>query len=178
MWVSIALLGLMSVGQAVTQQATPQLATPQQGDVTLPPASARVKATAVGLGVQVYRCAPKDGAYAWTLEMREATLFDPATHQSVGTHGAGVTWNWSDGSAVEGKVLQERASDVAGSIPWMLLQTHSTGAASGELADVTLVRRSETQAGAAPATGCDAVHQNNVLRVPYQATYTFYTTGR
>ena len=174
MLLSIALLGLMGLVQTPT---SPQTAASPTADVTLPPANARVKATVVGLGVQVYQCSAKEGGYVWTLQMPEATLFDPATHQPVGTHGAGPTWTWMDGSAVTGKVLQTRASEVAGSVPWLLLETHSTGAASGELADVTRVRRSETQAGAAPATGCDAMHQNIVLRVPYQATYTFYTTS-
>ncbi len=62
-------------------------------------------------------------------------------------------------------------------VPWLLLETHSTGTASGMLADVTLVRRSDTQAGV-PPMACDAEHQNNEVRVPYQATYTFYTTSK
>jgi hypothetical protein len=155
------------------------IVSPQTPDPTLPPAKAHVKTTAVGLGVQVYRCtAPVDAPanFKWTYLAPEATLFDPTTHQPVGTHSAGPTWTWNDGSAIEGKVVQTRPSDVAGSVPWLLLETHSTGAASGELAGVTLVRRSDTQAGAAPSTGCDAAHQDNMLRVPYQATYTFYTT--
>lgn len=153
---------------------------PQTQDPTLPPANAREKATVVGLGVQVYRCtAPPDSPanFHWTLVAPEATLFDPATHQTVGTHSAGPTWTWKDGSEITGKIMQQTASAVAGSVPWLLLETHSTGAAIGELAGVTLVRRSDTQAGAAPPTGCDAVHQDNMLRVPYQATYTFYTTS-
>jgi hypothetical protein len=156
------------------------IALPQTPDPTLPPANAHVKLTAVGLGVQVYRCAAAVDApanFQWTYESPEATLFDPTTHQPTGTHSAGPTWTWKDGSAVEGKVLQKRPSDLAGSVPWLLLQTHSVGSTTGELAGVTLVRRSDTQAGAAPATGCDATHQNNMLRVPYQATYTFYTTS-
>jgi hypothetical protein len=153
---------------------------PQTADPTLPPANAHVKTTAIGLGVQVYRCAAMADApasFQWTYDSPEATLFDPATHQPMGTHSAGPTWTWKDGSSVEGKVVQKRASDVAGSIPWLLLETHASGTATGELTGVTLVRRSDTQAGAAPATVCDAAHQNIVLRVPYQATYTFYTTS-
>lgn len=156
------------------------IVSPQTPDPTLPPANAHVKTTAVGLGVQVYRCtAPADepANFKWTHVAPEATLFDPTTHQPVGTHSAGPTWTWNDGSAVVGKVVQTRPSDVAGSVPWLLLEAHSTGAISGELAGVTLVRRSDTQAGAAPAAGCDAAHQDNMLRVPYQATYTFYTTN-
>ena len=166
MLLSIALLAL------VVSSQTP--------DPTLPPPNAHLKITAVGLGVQVYRCsAPADAPtkFQWTYLAPEATLFDPTTHKPVGTHSAGPTWTWSDGSAIEGKELQTHPSDVAESVPWLLLQTHSTGAASGELVEVTLVRRSDTQAGAAPATGCDAAHQDNMLRVPYQATYTFYTTN-
>jgi hypothetical protein len=153
---------------------------PQSPDPTLPPANAHVIATAVGLGVQIYRCAaPSDAPtnFQWTYEAPEATLFDPSTHQPVGTHGVGPKWTWKDGSEVSGKVVQKRTSEVPGSVPWLLLETHSTSIASGELTEVTLVRRSDTQAGAAPATGCDAIHQNTVLRVPYQATYTFYTTS-
>jgi hypothetical protein len=155
------------------------LASPQTPDPTLPPASAHVKTTAVGLGVQVYLCAPQkdgpSGSYQWTLEMPVATLFDPATHQPVGTHSQGPTWTWSDGSSIAGKAIQKRASSDPANIPWLLVETHSTGTATGMLSDVTLVRRSDTQAGA-PTMTCDAVHQNNEVRVPYQATYTFYTT--
>jgi hypothetical protein len=155
------------------------VATPQaSADVTLPPPTAHVKTAVVGLGVQVYGCLPQPGVtpvkYVWTLQMPEATLFDPATHQPVGTHAAGPTWIWSDGSEITGNVVQTQPAKDAANIPWLLVQTHSTGAA-GELSDVTFVRRSETQAGV-PNSDCDAVHQNNIVRVPYQATYTFYTT--
>ena len=153
------------------------LASPQTPDPTLPPPSAHVKTTVVGLGVQIYECMPQGGGYQWTLEMPEATLFDPATHQAVGTHSTGPAWTWNDGSAITGKVLQTRPSDNPANIPWLLVETHSTGTATGMLADITLVRRSDTQAGV-PPTACDAVHQNNIVRVPYQATYTFYTTNK
>jgi hypothetical protein len=157
------------------------LAPPQTPDPTLPPANAHVKTTVVGLGVQVYICAPeKDGqtnSYQWTLQMPVAKLFDPATHQPVGTHSAGPTWTWTDGSSITGKVLEKRASANPVNAPWLLVATHSVGAATGMLSDVTLVRRSDTQAGV-PTMACDAVHQNNVVRVPYQATYTFYTTSK
>jgi hypothetical protein len=150
---------------------------PQAPDPTLPPADAHVKTTVVGLGVQVYRCAPQDGGYQWALEMPVATLFDPATHQAVGTHSVGPTWTWNDGSSITGNVLEKRASSDPANVPWLLVTTHSTGTAIGMLTDVTLVRRSDTQAGV-PTMACDAVHQNNEVRVPYKATYTFYTTSK
>ncbi|MBW4038080.1 MAG: DUF3455 domain-containing protein [Acidobacteria bacterium] len=166
--VSFAVIGLMGAPQTAVK------------DVTLPPADARVKTTAVGLGVQVYACVPQPGVtpakYAWTLQMPEATLFDPATHQPVGTHAAGPTWTWKDGSEIAGEVIQTQPAKDPASVPWLLLKTHSTGP-EGVLSDVMFVRRSETQAGV-PTTECDAVHQNNIARVPYQATYTFYTTGK
>jgi len=149
----------------------------QAPDPTLPPPDAHVKTTAVGVGVQVYRCTPQDGAYQWVLEMPVAKLFDPATRQEVGTHSVGPTRTWSDGSSITGKVLQKRASSDPKAVAWLLLETHSTGAATGMLADITLVRRSDTQAGV-PPMACDAVHQSNEVRVPYQATYTFYTTSK
>jgi len=147
----------------------------QSADPTLPPSGTHLKTTAVGLGVQVYRCAPQHGTYQWTLEMPIARLFDPTTRQPVGTHTMGPTWTWIDGSSITGQVIQQWPSGNAANLPWLLVRTHATGTAAGTLTDVTLVRRSDTQAGV-PTMGCDAVHQNNEVRVPYQATYSFYTT--
>ena len=163
MFRTFAALACMSLLQAV--------------DPTLPPPDARVKIAAVGLGVQVYKCAPQDGSYQWVLEMPVATLFDPTTHQALGTHSAGPTWTWSDGSSITGKVLEKQPSADPANVPWLLLATHPEGTTVGMLTDVTLVRRSDTQAGV-PTMACDAEHQNNEVRVPYQATYTFYTTGK
>jgi hypothetical protein len=40
---------------------------------------------------------------------------------------------------------------------------------------VEFIRRSDTHGGTAPSTGCDAEHLNAIVRVPYTATYTFYS---
>jgi hypothetical protein len=149
----------------------------QAADPTLPPPTAHLKVTAIGLGVQVYRCSPQEGSYQWALEMPVATLFDPTTHQALGTHSVGPTWTWKDGSSITGNVLQKQASPDPANVPWLLLATHPEGITVGMLTDVTLVRRSDTQAGV-PTMVCDAEHQNNEVRVPYQATYTFYTTSK
>jgi hypothetical protein len=149
---------------------------PQNADTT-PPASAQASLVAVGHGVQIYKCTTTttdSSKLQWVLQGPEADLFDMATKQPVGTHTAGPTWTWHDGSAVTGKMLATQPSPDPGSIPWLLLETHSSGT-PGALASIKYVRRSDTQAGAAPAGGCDAQHQDNTLRVPYQATYTFYT---
>ena len=149
---------------------------PQPTDATLPPPGASVVATAEGRGVQIYRCAAQSGALQWTLEAPEATLFQPGTDQQLGTHSAGPTWTWADGSSITGKVLAKQPSPLPGAVPWLLVQTQPTGSASGRLSAVSLVRRSDTQAGAAPQTACDAAQAGSTLRVPYKATYTFYTT--
>ncbi|MGA7155548.1 MAG: DUF3455 domain-containing protein [Acidobacteriaceae bacterium] len=146
-------------------------------DATLPPPTAHTKVTAVGLGVQVYECSPQNGTYQWVLQMPVATLFDPKTHQAVGTHSQGPTWTWNDGSSITGKVIHKQPAHDPANAPWLLVATHSANSSTGMLSDVTLVRRSDTQAGV-PTMGCDAVHQNNSVRVPYKAIYTFYTTDK
>jgi hypothetical protein len=145
----------------------------QVADPTVPPASVHAILTATGIGVQIYNCKQTGGAFTWDFQEPQATLFDPTTHQPVGTHAAGPTWTWSDGSILTGKVLQKSPSPNTDAIPSLLLQTTPSGPI-GALSRVTMVRRSETQAGSAPASGCDAQNAGVVIKVPYQATYTFY----
>jgi hypothetical protein len=152
------------------------LLTPQNTDTT-PPAKAQAVLTAVGHGVQIYRCTTppaETNTLQWVLQGPEADLFDQATKQPVGTHTAGPTWTWADGSSVTGKVIASDPSPDASSLPWLLLEAHAS-AVPGALAKIRFIRRTDTQAGIAPAGGCDAQHHDNTLRVPYQATYTFYT---
>jgi hypothetical protein len=152
-------------------------AAPQTPDATQPPATAHVRYTVEAQGVQVYHCAAQGASFQWVFDAPEATLFDTTTHQPIGHHSAGPTWTWSDGSAITGKVVQKQASPDPAAIPWLLVETHDSGDKMGALTGIAFVRRSNTQAGAAPATGCDAQHQDNVLRVPYEATYTFYSAN-
>ena len=153
------------------------LAAPQTPDPTLPPASAHARLTAVGHGVQIYHCGVQGSTFQWLPNGPNATLFDPETKQQVGTHFAGPTWAWSDGSAITGKVLQQQPSPNANSIPWLLLEAHAANDTQGALSGIAYVRRSETQAGAAPTQGCDAERVGISLRIPYQAVYTFYTAN-
>jgi len=146
----------------------------QTPDPTLPPAAATVVYAAEGRGAQIYRCTQQDPSYAWVFQSPEANLFDLRTHRQIGTHGAGPTWTWNDGSAISGKVLQKLPSPDSNSIPWLLLSTTPSGTRAGALTSITLVRRSDTHGGNPPATGCDAQHASAILRVPYTATYTFY----
>jgi hypothetical protein len=149
----------------------------QTPDATVPPANAHLQLTAQGRGVQIYNCTADGATFHWVFVAPEATLFDPATNQPVGKHFAGPTWQWNDGSKIAGKLLKSTPAADPANIPWLLLETHSTGTSTGALANITLVRRSNTRAGTAPSTGCDAEHQNTTVRAPYEATYTFYTTN-
>jgi hypothetical protein len=171
MYPTLALLALLFAPQAN-----------QAPDPTQPPASAHLRYTAVGYGVQIYQCTAAQPTgqpitFSWTLEAPEAALFDPTTQKQIGTHAAGPTWTFNDGSAITGKVLQKQPSPDPAAIPWLLLETHPANDVTGALNGITLVRRSNTKAGAAPATGCDAQHYDIRLRVPYEATYTFYSAN-
>ena len=139
-------------------------------DVTLPPAEAHARYTVDGVGVQIYVCTASD---KWVLQEPQADLLDPKTKSRVGTHSKGPIWTWSDGSILLGDVLHQQPS--AGSIPWLLLSVQSTGK-RGALTDIAYVRRSDTQGGVVPASiTCGADDVDELLRVPYAATYTFYT---
>jgi len=126
-----------------------------------------------GQGVQIYTCV-KDPDWTWKLKAPDATLFD---HEGkvIGKHFAGPTWRLKDGSEVQGKALQVRQQP--GTIPWLIVVVHSTGG-QGRLSHVDIVRRTDTQGGAAPSTGCDTAHAAAEVRIPYSATYSFFDTKK
>ncbi len=142
-------------------------------DVTVP-SNAVVLQSASGRGVQIYECTRQGNRLQWTFKAPEATLVSP-TGATVGSHDAGPTWTWNDGSAVRGTLAQTKAAPNAGSIPWLLLSASAASETPGVLSHVTWVRRSATQGGVAPEAGCAAGQEHERLRVPYSATYTFYT---
>jgi FtsP/CotA-like multicopper oxidase with cupredoxin domain len=144
-------------------------------DRTIPPdPSVTPLPPVAGRGVQIYHCQQQQqGSPAWVFVAPEATLYAGA--QAVGTHGAGPTWRWKDGSAVTGRVLVNQRAPDGVSIPWLLLAASPAidSTPTGILARVSYVRRSDTHGGMPPA-GCDARHLGAVARVPYTAVYTFY----
>ena len=76
-------------------------------------------------------------------------------------------------------MLQKKPADSPADVPWLLLRTEpaaAAGAAPGILTPVNLARRYNTHGGNPPLTGCDGAHVGQTLRVPYTATYAFYTT--
>jgi hypothetical protein len=140
---------------------------------TAPPPTQRPILTVTGKGAQIYACQQSPTGPQWVFQAPEATLID-ASGKPIGTHAAGPIWKSNDGSTVKGELLQKSASPEPTSIPWLLLKAASPSG-SGIMARVEYIRRSDTHGGASPTTGCDAQHLNSVSRVPYTATYTFYS---
>ena len=143
----------------------------QAQDATVPPATQHPVLTVQGRGVQIYTCKAVSGVGQWVFVAPAARLFDKDGVE-VGTHGDGPVWNWQDGSSVIGEVAAKMASPDAGAVPWLLLKAART-TGSGVLTGVELIRRSDTKGGSAPAGACDA---GALVRVPYEATYTFYSS--
>ncbi len=157
----VAVVCLLSAGAANAQ------------DATQPPTSEHAVLTVQGRGVQIYTCEETTGHFQWTFAAPAARLFDG--DREVGTHGDGPVWHYEDGSSIHGQLVAKLASPDASSVPWLLLKGVSpTG--SGLLSTVEFIRRSDTRGGAAPATGCDAQHVLALERVPYTATYSFYSS--
>jgi uncharacterized protein DUF3455 len=141
---------------------------PSVPETLKPPAGESLRAHAHASGQQIYVC---DGS-KWILSRPDATLFDQAG-QKVGSHFAGPTWRWSDGSQVIGKPIANATPD-PDSIPWLLL-TATSHAGDGVLKNVSSIQRLQTKGGKAPASGCGTSHKGEQARVSYTADYYFYT---
>jgi hypothetical protein len=125
-------------------------------------------------GVQIYECRKAaDASFPeWVFLAPEAKLAD-ANGVPMGRHYAGPTWEAPDGSKVMGVVRAKVDAPDPRAIPWLLLQTHSTGR-SGAFARVSSIQRVATVGGVAPATGCGSATIGKQERVPYQAQYALY----
>jgi hypothetical protein len=173
--------GEMAGGGAGTTWLTPPAFPP----ALAPPAGATIKLHAHAVGAQIYTCTASgagsaDGGagattYAWVLKAPDAALFDSSGAQ-IGTHGAGPSWTWRDGSVANGAKVAELNAPVPDAIAWLLLRVTSTSGA-GMLSDATYVQRLNTAAGRAPAAGCDATTVGTDTRSGYSADYYFYSGG-
>jgi Protein of unknown function (DUF3455) len=126
-----------------------------------PPAKEKLLLQVHAKGDQVYTCKGDAGQFTWTLKAPDAQLF------------AGPSWEASDGSRVTGKAVANAPSPDADSIPWLLVNILSHDG-SGVLSSATSIQRLNTKGGKAPASGCDASHVGQEVRVPYSADYLFY----
>lgn len=138
------------------------------------PAGARVLLQARGDGAQVYRCTSGADGLKWTLIGPDAKLLN-ADGEEIGRHFTGPTWKLTDGSAVQGELMASRPSPDAGSVAWLLLRA-KPGSASGQLAMVAYIRRTDTHGGVADKAAChDSAQAGKIVRVHYTATYIFYS---
>ncbi|HTW61460.1 MAG TPA: DUF3455 domain-containing protein [Terracidiphilus sp.] len=139
------------------------------------PAGARAVLQAKGDGVQIYTCSDEHGGAKWILKAPDAKLLD-ASGKVIGSHFAGPTWKLEDGSRVQGELISSQPAPDADSVPWLLLRA-KTGSATGALAGVAFIRRTETHGGLATKSGCESSRDvGNTVQIPYTATYTFYAT--
>jgi hypothetical protein len=123
-------------------------------------------------GAQVYECkAGADGKLAWAFREPIATLI--ADGKTVGRHFAGPGWEYSDGSAVVGKVVGNAPGAAAGDIAWLKLEVASRRG-SGVLTPVTTVQRINTHGGKLDGS-CDAA--GSFKSAPYSADYVFLRKG-
>jgi hypothetical protein len=123
-------------------------------------------------GDQIYSCKMDGAQDGWTLKGPDAQLFDK-DGKVFGKHFSGPSWEANDGSRVVGKAAANVASPDAESIPWLLVKVVSH-AGEGVLAPVTSIQRINTKGGKAPASGCDAGHAGQEVRVAYSADYLFF----
>ncbi len=151
------------VCSGVAQQVPPQLQ---------PPANEQLLLQVHAKGTQIYSCKADGAQFIWALKAPDAQLFDK-DGKPFGKHFAGPTWEASDGSRIVGKAIANAPSPDPDSIPWLLVNVVSHEG-SGALARVTSIQRLNTKGGKAPATGCDAAHAGQELRVSYSADYLFY----
>jgi hypothetical protein len=141
----------------------------------MPPAGAVLVFELGARGVQIYACEPKPddaSSFVWTFKAPEAELLNQYG-ETVGSHFAGPTWQGNDGSAVIGEVVERADAPENGAIPWLLLAAKDHEG-NGLFSTTTHVQRLNTEGGVAPAEGCDADHEGDEARIPYEATYAFF----
>jgi hypothetical protein len=127
-------------------------------------------------GTQDYACV--NGAFS--LQNPEAILKNGRTrddsHHFFGAPGSPLFVSDRDGSEVD--LTKIAAAPMAGTIPWLLLQTVAVAEAEngrqGLFSGVTFVQRLNTQGGNPPAGACDV---GEIVKVPYVADYFFYEKG-
>jgi hypothetical protein len=157
---------------AAIAAASLSLAAQQPPPQLQPPANEQLLLQVHAKGDQIYTCKSDAAQFTWTLKAPDAQLFDK-DGKPFGKHFAGPSWEANDGSRVTGKAVANAPSPDADSIPWLLVNVISHDG-SGVLSRATTIQRLNTKGGKAPATGCDASHVGQELRVPYSADYLFY----
>jgi Protein of unknown function (DUF3455) len=142
-------------------------------DLMKMPADSSLIKTVHAKGEQIYLCKSESGTYVWKWQAPNAELFDVESQAHVGTHGAGPSWKYNDGSSVKAKMIQKIDSPDKGSVPWLLLEATEHGG-QGLLTQTRYILRINTQGGIQPTSGCDMNHLGAEAKVVYSADYSFY----
>jgi hypothetical protein len=143
-----------------------------EGLANLPEAIAVKDAAAVATfhaeGAQIYVCARNaKGALEWSYREPIATLMRDG--KTVGRHFAGPTWEFAEGSHVQGKVSGKAPGKTPADVPWLKLAIIEP-ATGGPVAGATTILRIDTRGGAFEGACASegAFHSE-----PYAATYAF-----
>ena len=149
------------------------------GDATIPeaikvPEGNNATLTVHAKGDQIFHCVLKAGVYSWKWHAPEAKLYGVQNQAVVGSHNAGPSWTYNDGSSVKAKVIQKIDAPDKAATNWLLLEA-TDHKREGVLARVSYIQRINTQGGVAPSIGCDANHIGSEKRVPYSADYVFFS---
>ena len=168
---AVLLAACASSGPKATPPTPPTVVIP--GSLAAPSNQVLVR-TLWADGVQIYECRKAaDASFPdWALVAPEANLKD-AGGTLLGHHYGGPTWEANDGSKVVGVVKAKADATSPHSIPWLLVETHSTGK-PGLFAKVASIQRVATVGGGAPETGCGTATIGKQERVPYTAQYAQY----
>ena len=163
-----------AMGWATVLLAAITLAAQQNGAPVDVPAGARPILEVKGDGFQIYTCTSTPQGQKWVFKAPDAKLLD-SLGNVIGSHFAGPSWKLSDGGGVQGELIASRPSPDPDSVAWLLLRA-KPGTATGSLASVAFIRRTNTHGGAAGTAGCQAdADPGKSERIPYTATYTFYS---
>ena len=123
-------------------------------------------------GAQIYECKMAgDDKPGWAFREPIATLL--VDGKTVGRHYAGPTWEFSDGSAVTGKVAGNAPGTAPDDIPWLKLDVVAQRG-SGVLTGATTVQRINTKGGKLDGA-CDK--DGGFRSMPYSADYVFLRKG-
>lgn len=127
------------------------------------------------VGYQVYICQASGTSFGWTLQAPDAILYN-VKGREVGTHYAGPTWEYKDGSSVVGTRVAGYTPDPT-AIPWLLVQA-TAFAGTGKMEAVTYIQRLDTVGGLAPDnTTCTADNVGELAPIEYTATYYYFVSG-
>jgi hypothetical protein len=141
-----------------------------------PASKEKLSLTLIGKGMQIYQCkATEDKAseFEWDLKAPDANLFDHLGNK-VGTHYDGPVWESNDGSKVWGKIKAKSNANKPNAVSLLLLSAEKTEG-NGVFSTVTSIQRIDTVGGKTSTQNCNSTAVGQKIRIPYTATYNFYT---